>query len=379
MKILLLGNYPPDRQESMLRFADLLEQQLAARGHQVRRIFPQPLLGHGQVGVQKWLGYGDKYLVFPLQLRRALGWCDLVHICDHANAVYTRYLQAIPHVVTCNDLLAIRSAQGEFTENPTGWTGRILQRLILEGLNRAQWVACISHHTRQDLMRLGSLPPDRVAVIHMGQNYGYAPVRDPTPSLRQLQIPAQSRFLIHVGGNQWYKNRLGVLSIFRILKTLAPDPWADLKLVMVGKPFTEEMRAFVTQHQLQDQVLERVSVSNPDLQALYSAAVALIFPSLMEGFGWPVIEAQACGCAVVCGQEGPLPEVAGEGALLAPARQEQTLAQHLLKLITDPELRADLVQRGYTNVTRFRTELMIEAYEQLYQTAASPFTSASHH
>lgn len=378
MKILLLGNYQPDRQESMLRFADVLERRLTARGHQVRRISPQPILGgRGNSGLQKWLGYGDKYVLFPFQLRSALGWCDLVHICDHSNALYTRYLRGIPHVVTCNDLLAIRSALGEFAENPTSWTGRILQRLILSGLNRAQQVACISHHTRQDLMRLGSLPEERVGVIHMGQNYSYAPVQDPSSSLQNLQIPPESRFVIHVGGNQWYKNRLGVLSIFRLLKAQVPTSLADLKLVMVGKPFTKEMGEFVAQHQLQDQVWERVSVSNEDLQSLYSAAEALIFPSLMEGFGWPVIEAQACGCPVVCGEEGPLPEVAGSGALIAPARQEQMLADHLLQVITNGDLRADLVGRGFANTARFHPEDMIGAYEQLYEQAYTHPVGAS--
>ncbi len=317
------------------------------------------------------MGYGDKYLLFPPQLRRALRECDVVHICDHSNAIYTPYLQKIPHVVTCNDLLAIRSALGEFAENPTSWTGRILQRLILLGLNRAQWVACISHHTRKDLMRLGSLPEERVSVIHMGQNYSYAPVADPRPSLQHLQIPPGSRFVIHVGGNQWYKNRLGVLSIFKILKSRGPESVADLKLVMVGKPFTAEMREFVVRHQLQDQVWERVSVANEDLRSLYAAAVALLFPSLMEGFGWPVIEAQACGCAVVCAEEGPLPEVAGSGALIASARQEQQLADHLLHVITDADLRADLVRRGFDNTARFHPENMIGAYEQLYEQACT--------
>ena len=58
-------------------------------------------------GLGKWLGYIDKFFLFPLDLRQAVEWADVVHICDHSNAVYTKYLQNVPHLVTCNDLLAI--------------------------------------------------------------------------------------------------------------------------------------------------------------------------------------------------------------------------------------------------------------------------------
>src|SRR5207249_4046572 len=93
-------------------------------------------------GLGKWLGYLDKFFVFPQELTKQLhslnGTPAVVHICDHSNAFYTKFLAHIPHVVTCNDLLAIRSARGEFPENRTRWTGRQLQKIIIKGLNRAQ-------------------------------------------------------------------------------------------------------------------------------------------------------------------------------------------------------------------------------------------------
>ena len=81
-------------------------------------------------------------------------------------------------------------------------------------------------------------------------------------------------FLLHVGGNQWYKNRLGVLKIFAHLQDMISS--SEMKLIMVGKPWTHEMRQFVSLNALCDRVVELTNASNEDLQALYSKAVALL-------------------------------------------------------------------------------------------------------
>ena len=73
-------------------------------------------LGAGHAGAAKWLGYVDKFALFPPELRRAMAWADLVHVCDQGNAMYMRYLQNKPHLLTCHDVLAIRSALGDVPE-----------------------------------------------------------------------------------------------------------------------------------------------------------------------------------------------------------------------------------------------------------------------
>src|SRR5258708_722987 len=110
MKILLIGNYIPDQQESMQRFANMLEVGLTQLGHEVRLIRPEPFFGKirpSPEGFGKWLGYIDKFLLFPSRLRKAIAWADVVHICDHSDAFYTKYIQNKPHLVTCHDLLAV--------------------------------------------------------------------------------------------------------------------------------------------------------------------------------------------------------------------------------------------------------------------------------
>ncbi|MEM9540461.1 MAG: glycosyltransferase family 4 protein, partial [Cyanobacteria bacterium P01_E01_bin.42] len=163
----------------MEKFTQVLEHGLKKFGHDVRIIRPEPITAKikpTSTGIGKWLGYIDKFIFFPKILQKSLSWADLVHICDHSSAPYVRYLQNFPHVVTCNDMLAIRSALGEIKENPTRWTGKQLQRMILKGLNQSQRVVCISDRTKSDLMRISCLNPDRVSRVYMGLNYPYTPM-----------------------------------------------------------------------------------------------------------------------------------------------------------------------------------------------------------
>jgi glycosyltransferase involved in cell wall biosynthesis len=385
LQIILVGNYAPDGQQSMLRFANALERGLRGRGCSVSVLQPRAILGPSTAGrfVSKWCGYADKFLLFPWTLRSALrrarrnGSAVVVHVCDHSNAIYTKYLRGVPNVVTCNDLLAVRSALGEIPENPTRWSGRILQRLILAGLNRAQHVACISEATLQDVLRLSSMSGDAVHLVPMGLNWPYAPVNadEADVQIRHLLArigdrPSESRrpFILHVGGNQWYKNRLGVLRIYAELKAIAGNSMPAL--FMVGARFTTPMRKFVAERGLGDDVVELVGVANDELAALYSRAELLLFPSLAEGFGWPVVEAMACGCVVVTSDRRPLTDIGGAAAVYIDPGEVDAAARVIRDTLDEaPAIRQARVTRGLVQQRQFSDDMMIRRYLDLYRSA----------
>ena len=366
MKILLLGNYVNNRQESMQRFAELMREGLTVAGHEVRLVRPPLVFGRlrrSETGLGKWLGYADRFVLYPAILRRQLRWADVVHICDQANAVYIPYLLGKPHVLTCHDMLAIRAAFGEIAESPTGWTGRIYQRWILSNLRKAQAVACVSRQTEEELQRLAGLSGKRVTIVPNALNYPYHPMEkdEARAHLNNLGIVGPSPFFLHVGGNQWYKNRIGVLRIFA---ELVKHPGYEAhRLVMAGKPWTAEMRQLTHDLGLREHVVELVEVSNEDLCALYSTAEALLFPSLAEGFGWPIIEAQACGCAVITTSRAPMTEVSGGAAVfIDPAQPEQSAAA----IASMWPRRDELVQAGSLNARRYELSNMIDGYLGAY-------------
>ena len=370
MKVLLIGNYPPDQQESMQRFARLLEGELRARGHRVQLLQPRARLNARAappIGRAKWLGYLDKFVLFPALLRRAARRADVVHITDHSNAMYVRQLRGKPLLLTCNDVLAIRSALGLVPQNPIGATGKVLQKLILRGLNRAPHVACISGNTREQLLEVSSRAPEKTTVIEMGLNYPYSPLpaAEADALITHYFDGAVCPFILHVGGNQWYKNREGALQIYQSLRAQMGEQTP--LLVMAGKEFTPAMDAYCEQHNLND-VLRVVGASNEELRAFYSRAQAFVFPSLAEGFGWPIVEAQACGCRVLTTDLPPMNGIGGTAAMLCDPLDVAAAANQLRALLQEDETqRQTRVAAGLKNAERFTTARMIEQYERLYR------------
>ena len=365
MKVLLIGNYVHDVQRSMQLFAALMFDSLAGAGHEVRLSRPGPVLGKlkpSNMGFGKWLGYVDQFAIFPARLKKDILWADIVHICDHANSIYVKYLQAKPHLVTCHDLLAVRSALGEISENRTSTTGRQLQRMILSGLRQSRHVVCVSEATRQDVLRLVGVPQSRVSTVYSSVNYDYSPMssQDVQTHRRALGLDEQP-FVLHVGGNQWYKNRLGTMQIFNYLRQY--EAFHECRLLMVGRPWTDEMRQFVCRSGLTERVQELTNVGEEQLRALYGSAKLLLFPSLQEGFGWPILEAQACGCPVVTTDRAPMSEISGAAAILIDPTDPSVAAG---KIASVPNL-VSFRQAGLQNAARFSRSKMTMQYLEIYK------------
>lgn len=368
--VLLIGNYPADQQQSMQRFANMMLHGLAAAGVPAELIQPQPFLGRFTLAggfVAKWLGYLDKFLFFPRQLKRQLGsGIGLVHICDHSNAMYASHVRRHPAVVTCHDLLAVRGALGEETDCPASATGKYLQRWVVSGLRKATAIVCASPATLRDAQRIvrqtEGLP--QILLIHHGINYPYR--RQPAEQARQLLsgvegLDLERPFALHVGSNLRMKNREGVLRIFSLTK----DDW-DGQLVFAGLKLTPELRSLGQELGVMERVVEVDGPANDLLEALYSSAMVLLYPSRFEGFGWPIIEAQACGCPVICSNREPMSEVGGDAALTSEVDDEPAMARALLQL-TDPAERARWSEKSLHNAERFRAEKMIALYIELYR------------
>jgi glycosyltransferase involved in cell wall biosynthesis len=171
-----------------------------------------------------------------------------------------------------------------------------------------------------------------------------------------------------VGSNLLRKNREGILRIFaKLPKEL------NLQLVFAGEALSEDLIRLANGLMVQGRILQVVKPDVEILEALYNRASSLIFPSRYEGFGWPPIEAQACGCPVVGSQIPPLIEVLGQSAILRPLEDEAGMAESIARLASDKEYREEIRQRGFENVhSRFQTSRMIDQYVSLYRELACP-------
>ena len=343
---------------------------LNAAGISAELIQPFPFFGRFRYAgnfVAKWLAYLDKFVLFPRTLAKRLRERPaLVHICDHSNAMYTRRIHGVPVVVTCHDLLAVRGARGEPTGCPASATGKLLQRWIVAGLGKATAVACDSRATLEDAQRLvprrNSRP--KLEVITLGLSYPYR-VLLPGEARKRLaestSLDADASFVLHVGSNIAYKNREGVLRIFARCR----EEWNGL-LVCAGEPLSPSLRSLGRQLGVADRIVELPGVTSEVLEALYNCAVALLFPSTCEGFGWPIAEAHACGCPVLCADRPPMTEVAGPAGLIHRLDDEAGFAADILRL-TDPAERERWSAKSLENAKRFSAARMISEYRVLYR------------
>jgi glycosyltransferase involved in cell wall biosynthesis len=247
-------------------------------------------------------------------------------------------------------------------------SGRILQRWIARGLDRARYVVCDSQKTMDDFHECFPNNAARILVIYLGLNRAFhPPSADEIRGARGvLSLSPRTKYLLHVGGNSWYKNRLGAMQIFAALRQ--QSEFREFVLVMAGAPWNGQLREFARTRQIENAVIEAANASDTTLTSLYGGAEALIFPSLEEGFGWPVLEAQACGCPVITTNRPPMTEVAGEAAIFIDPSHPQSAANTIQE---QWNRRSILRESGFRNLQRFSPEKMFDAYSNAYNEAVS--------
>jgi glycosyltransferase involved in cell wall biosynthesis len=357
-RMLLVANYHPDNQRSMQRFAELLQRSLQCAGVAAQIWYPPVVFGlllpytHP---LFKWLAYVDKLLLAPLALLLAQIGHDRVHICDHSNSYYGFSIWGRRWTASCHDVMAIEAARGLIPGWHVGRFGPLLQRLISAGLGAADHIYCVSNHTREHLLKLQLAPAAKVSVALNPIEPVFAPI--PTishPTLANRSAITKGRYFIHVGSDHWRKNRKALLQIFSAL--VSNPRYFDCDLLLVGPELDRELSALSDCLGIADRIHVLNGLSDESLATAYRGAVALIYPSWQEGFGWPVAEAQACGCPVFAHEGAPLPEVGGIAAKYFNANYPADAAS----LIANSDLGA-MRAAGLLNAQRFRLEELAHA------------------
>jgi glycosyltransferase involved in cell wall biosynthesis len=367
--------------QSMPRFAEMLRSSFEVRGYDVEMLAPKPHFYKLVAGrsYAKWAGYLDQYLIFPFRVRKLLASAapdTLFVFADQALGPWIPLLKNHPHVVHVHDLLNLRSALGERAGHVTPLSGRIYQRYIRRGFRNARHFISVSQKTRADLHKYGEVEASTSEVVYNGLNFPYQPVPREA-ALKQLQdagLPVSSQgMLLHVGGGQWYKNQAGLVAMYSAYAAAVVDP---LPLWCISPKPNVAVSRLLKKVPPGGRVLFFQNLSNATLQAAYSYASAFLFPSFAEGFGWPLIEAQACGCPVLTTSEPPMNEVAGAAACYIPRLQfgesmelwASLAAKTLQELLSrPPDERDRLVQQGREWVQRFDGASAIDRYLEIYQ------------
>ena len=360
-RVLVVGNFLADKQQSMQRFADLLVT-IYSQSNRVVLVTPPAVVARVPglpAVVSKYLAYIDKLLIFPVWLTIRARAFDLVHIADHSNAFYSFCSPRRRCLVTCHDLLAMRGALGDVSSAcDTSPIGIWLQRLIMSGLRHSGAIAFVSEATFKDFQQIIGHPSgQRHAVIPIPLNAPFSSnvLAFPLSPLEQVQLP-QHPYLLMVGSALPRKNRSIALKLIELLGESSP-----YRVVFAGAPLTSTEQSFHRNHLLGSRLLSIPRPSHALLNRLYCQAHALLFPSFAEGFGWPLVEAQTCHCPVIASTTTSIPEVAGKGALYAEPTDVASFAEYV-RMLENPTERARLISLGHSNTHRFDVDVVALTY-----------------
>ena len=226
-----------------------------------------------------------------------------------------------------------------------------MRTLIPQSVRRATAVFAVSENTKKDIIHYTGCDPEKITVTYEAADKIYRPISD-VSSLSQVKqkYNLPDDFIMYVGSLSPRKNIIRLLKAFSRLRTRIPH-----NLVLTGSKSWKDASVHQTIHHLglADRIKQLGFVEHEEMPALYNLAGVYVYPSLYEGFGLPVLEAMQCGCPVVASNASSIPEVAGNAAILVNALNTPSIAEAIYRVLTDPELREELVRSGFQQAKKF--------------------------
>ena len=285
---------------------------------------------------------------------------DVFHGLDHIGVPL--FSKVGRYVVTIHDVIPLLWPQ--FVTRKHRFVVAVACRRLRQ---QADLVIVPSVATKDDVVRILQIAPERIAVIPWGCDERFQPQGVPERMVmaqRKYGLPA--RYLLFVGTLEPRKNLTTLLQAYAMLRTQRCDE--ELKLVVVGRKgwLYEEIFEAVSRLALQQDVIFTDFVADEDLPDLYRGARLMVFPSLYEGFGLPILEAMASGVPVVASNTSSMPEVAGEAALMIDPRDPGAMAEAMARVLADDQLRTAMIRRGIARVQRFTWGSVAEQTLALY-------------
>jgi glycosyltransferase involved in cell wall biosynthesis len=225
-------------------------------------------------------------------------------------------------------------------------------------------VVAVSEATKQDLIDTYQLPAERIQVVYNAADARFRPQPEVRQAATRAKFSSDQPYFLFVGALQPRKNLVNLLRAFEQFKN---ETGSETQLVVVGRKAWKAGSIFDVYEQMhyQDDVHLTGRVNDAELVGLYAAALATVYVPYFEGFGIPVIEAQACGSPVITSNCSSLPEVAGDAALLVDPFSVESIAAALTQMQNDAALRQELIAKGFRNMERFSWE---QSAAKLWQT-----------
>jgi len=247
---------------------------------------------------------------------------------------------------------------------------RVLFLRAFEGkLKRAARIITISEFSRQEIIDILGVAQEKVAVTYLGASPEFRPlsITREDKLLFQARYGLPDKYFLYVGTIEPRKNLARLIEAFHLLKQEKAQ--ADMKLVLAGGKGWIDRDIFdrVKELRLQEEIVFTGYIEGRDLPILYNLAVALVFPSLYEGFGLPPLEAMACGTPVISSDVSSIPEIVGDAGILIDPYQVTELAEAMLRVARSESLRAEMSRAGLERSRKFSWQRCAAETLQIYR------------
>jgi glycosyltransferase involved in cell wall biosynthesis len=295
---------------------------------------------------------------------------------DQALGPWVPLVHKRPQVIHCHDFLALASALDLVPENPTSFTGKVYQKFIQKGFSKGHHFISVSNKTQDDLTKyhLGEITSSEVCYNGLNRVFERLDQNQSRKIMGDyLHMNLSDGYIMHIGGNQYYKNRIGVLEIYEQFRLNNP---VSIPLLMIGANPPNNLMKKYQDSKFKEDIHFILNLGDEFINQAYSGATCLLFPSIDEGFGWPIAEAMASGCIVITTNTAPMSEVNGEAndysiprkTPLIPANEwAEICAKNISKVVYLSEnKREKIVQVGLKSASRFDLKNSLDKIETIY-------------
>ncbi len=274
----------------------------------------------------------------------------------------------VPRIITIYDLIPVL-----FSDVMTAKICRQFNQTIKSIDINKDWVICISQHTKDDFCQYTGMDKGRVFVTPLAASSNFYPVKEIVnikSVIKAHNIP-DSPYLLSLSTLEPRKNLTLLIECF--CQLILEHPNLDLNLVLVGVSGWKNKSIFEIAKKyphLQSRIFFTGYVPDSDLSAIYSGAIAFVYPSLYEGFGLPPLEAMQCGIPVITSNTSSLPEVVGNAGITIDPKQSDELCQAMLEVVNNAKLRGEMSQRSLEQASKFSWKKCAEQTVEVYKIAA---------
>jgi len=352
------------------RYAHELSRALVSAGHRVTTRYPTVPVPPAVVEAGRRIAGIDARAFFNnYPVVAGSPPADVVHVTSQnlATVLLTRRLR-VPTVVTVHDIIPYMVRHDSRLSSYRTVADRVFDRLALAGVGRAHTLIAISEFTRQALRRHLGIHPDRVRVVHQGIDHDrFRPQSVPAALWDRYGLRRDRRYLIYVGSEDPRKDLGTLIDALAVVREAAPD----VEMIKIGRAHFDRERERLQVRARARGVASAVhflnDVSDDDLPLLYGLASVCVMPSILEGFGFPALEAMACGTPVVAADTSSLTEVVGDAGVLVKPQNPGLLAEGIGRLVDASAWSRDWRAAGLARAGQFTWErtarMTVEAYE----------------